>query len=127
MEPSNKNAPAKEPVPQAYALDHVIAVWNQEYIPKAHNLEEKLRIFKSHVLILFTLSGNEHALMGLMLEPKEELYKCKELFPSYHSTKHVISIKKQLDLEYQTNDLRVFRSAPLPRTTVMTISLGWTR
>lgn len=47
MAPSNKNAPVKEPVPQAYALDHAIAVETREYVLESPNLAEKLRIFKS--------------------------------------------------------------------------------
>lgn len=71
MIPSNKNAPTKEHVPQAYTLDDVTAIGNREYMLEPTNLEEKLRIFKSQVLIPFTLSGNEHALMGPMLDSKD--------------------------------------------------------
>lgn len=42
---------------------------NREYVPEPLNLEEKLRIYKSQVLIPYTIYGTNHSLMGSMLDP----------------------------------------------------------
>lgn len=53
-------------------------VGNQEYVPEPSNYEEKMRIYKSQVLIHYTISKITHALMGPMCDPYEDLTKFRD-------------------------------------------------
>lgn len=53
--------------------------------------------------------------MGPMSEPIVNIVKLTEIFPSYHQTKPIVSIKKTIDLEYMTITLHIFCSAPSPK------------
>lgn len=96
---------AKGPLPMANMIPCITVVGNQEYISEPPNYEEKLRIYKSQVLIPFTISGTTHALMGPMHDPSEEVTKLRDFSPAYHRTKPLVSIKESMNLEYMTTTL----------------------
>lgn len=98
---------ANAPLPLATILQSAIFVGNQEYVPELPNREKKLRIFKSQVLIMYSIAGKTHALMGPMSDPIVDIVKLRELFPSYHQSKPIVSIKKPIDLKYMTTTLCV--------------------
>lgn len=113
MAPSTKNTNGvKGPLSMANMIPCATVVGNEEYVREPPNYEEKLRIYKSQVLIPYTISETTHALMGLMHDPSEDLTNLREFFPSYHRIKPLVSIKGAMNLEYLTTTLRAFQSAP---------------
>lgn len=74
--------------------------------------EENARIWKSQILILFSISNKTHAYLGPLYDANAKAERLKELFPSYHRTKPIVCSKQPIDLNYISVSLRVFRSAP---------------
>ncbi|KAI5411969.1 hypothetical protein KIW84_056871 [Lathyrus oleraceus] len=87
-------------------------IWNQECVLEPPNYEEKLHIYKSQVIIPYSIFEKTHALMGPMYDPYADRTSIKDFLPSYHRTKPLVSIVGPLNLEYMKTSLRVFRSAP---------------
>lgn len=85
---------------------------NQIYVLELPNYEDKLRIYKSHVIIPYYIYEKIHALMGPMYDPYADITNIRDFFPSYHRTKPIVSVKGPLNLEYRIASLRVFRPAP---------------
>lgn len=63
-------------------LPRAKVVGNQEYIHEPPNYEEKLCIYKSQVLIPYTISETTHALMGSMCDPSEDFTKLRYFSPT---------------------------------------------
>lgn len=114
---------SKDSMPMANTLSCAQVIANQEYVPEPPNYEEKLHIYKSQVIIPYSISEKTYALMSLMYDPSADLTNIKEFFPSYHRTKPLVSIPGPLNLEYMTTSLRVFRSAPPLRKMRITSSI----
>lgn len=93
-------------------LHNTTVIGTQEYVSEPPNFEEKLRTYKSQVLIIYVISEITPALMVLMLDPAKGLIKFKDFFPVYHRIKPIVSINETMNLEHHTSTLRVFRSAP---------------
>lgn len=51
-------------------------------------------IFKSKVVIHFSISGEIHAFMGLLPNPTTNTDKLRVPFPAYHCIKPIVSLKK---------------------------------
>ncbi|KAI5435214.1 hypothetical protein KIW84_021868 [Lathyrus oleraceus] len=64
---------SKAPLPLATRLQSSILVGNQECVPELPNQEHKLHIFKSQVLIHYSIYGKTHALMGQMSDPTVDI------------------------------------------------------
>lgn len=62
-------------------------VGNQECVPESPLLEEKRKIYQSHVLIPLTIVGKTHAYMGPFLDPNDDAEKLKKFSPTYNCTK----------------------------------------
>lgn len=82
MDPSIKNAKApKGSLPMTDMLPCATVVENRQYVPEPPNNEEKLCIYKSQVLIPYTISEITHAIMGPMRDPSEDLTKLRHFPP----------------------------------------------
>lgn len=66
---------SKDSLPLATKLQSAILAGNQEYVLEPPNQEEKLWIFKSQVLIPYSIFGKTHALMGPMHDPSVDITK----------------------------------------------------
>lgn len=111
MASKTKNTKAtKESLLLAPMLPSATCIVNQEYVLEPPNYEEKLWIYKSHVIIPYSISRKTHALKGLF--PYVDLTKVMDFFLSYHRTNPMVSIKEPLNLEYMTATLRIFHSTP---------------
>lgn len=67
----------KESLPLARVLSFASVVGNQEYVPEPPHYEEKNRIYKSQVIIPYSISGNTHALMSPTHDPLVDLTKLR--------------------------------------------------
>lgn len=95
----------------AHMLSFVNIVGNQEYVLEPPHYEEKLRIYNSQVIIPYSISENTHDSWVQCVIPQWILLSLG-IFPTFHRTKPIVSIKEPLNLEYMTPNLRVFHSAP---------------
>lgn len=64
---------SKDSLPLATRMQSAVLVENQEYVPKPPNQEEKLFIYKSQVLIPYSISDKIHALMGPLSDPEVDV------------------------------------------------------
>lgn len=65
-------------------------VRNQEFFPKPLLVEEKLIIYKFHVLVPLTIFGETHTYMGPLPGPNFNVKKLKAFFPVYYRIKPII-------------------------------------
>lgn len=84
---------SKDSRPLSTRLQSPILNGNQQYVPESPMQEENLRIYESHLLIPYSISGKPHALMGPLPDPSLDVVKLREFFPSYHQTKPIMSVK----------------------------------
>lgn len=57
----------------ANMLSHATVIENQEYIHEPPNYEAKLHIYKSQVIIPYSISEKTHDFMGLTYDPYVDL------------------------------------------------------
>lgn len=74
--------------------------------------EEKALIWKSHVMIPFTISDNVHVFMRLLPDSFVESKKVKELFPCYHHSKACVSLDIPYEMGFMSSHIRVCRDVP---------------
>lgn len=103
----------KEILPRVTKPSAPIVAGNQKYVPESPLKKEKLMIFKSKVLLPFTIVDNLNAFMGSISNPSRDTAIINEFFPTYHHTKPKVSENKPIDLAYLFRIARVFCSAPL--------------
>lgn len=93
-----KTKNTKETLPLAHMLSFAIGIGNQEDVLEPLNYEENHQIYKSQVIIPYSIYGKTHALMGPMPDTYVVLTKIRDFFPSYHRTKPMVSVKEPLNL-----------------------------
>lgn len=79
------------PLPLAEAVNVLIQVGNQVYVPEPPMEKEKALIWKSHVLISFSVSDEMHAFLGPLPDPNSNADKVREIFPYYNQTSVVLA------------------------------------
>lgn len=126
------------PFPPLLNLSKAQQIGNAEYIPELE-IEEQRRIYKSHVLLPFTLAGKPHAMLGHMADLSSNQENLKHHFPTYdrynkpignrrkpisldevHDDENPHSdgqgyayVEKPLVLDFFDRNSRIFRSPPL--------------
>ncbi|XP_050883068.1 uncharacterized protein LOC127086362 [Lathyrus oleraceus] len=88
---SNKHSKKKQDstLPPAHDLKGPTTIGNQQYVPEPPNEREKECIYKSQVLIPVLISGNCHAMLGPLPNPKIKPDRLKEFFPTYFHIKPI--------------------------------------
>lgn len=71
-----------------------------------------MNAFRTHVLLMFLLKGNAHALLGPIPDEARDLEKIDKVFPVNLKTKTSVYRKKTLDLSPSYRTFRIFRSVP---------------
>lgn len=94
---SSKDSKKQSTIAPVHIILGPTIVASQQYIPKPSLEEEKRCIYQSHVLILISISGLKHAILGLLPDVNVNPAKLKEFFPTYHYNKPIVSRKKSMD------------------------------
>lgn len=95
---SKNTKDTKDSLPMANMFPCAPVIGNQEYVTEPPNHEGKLSIYKSQVLISYSIFEKTYALVGHMYDPAADLTNIKDLFPFYHRTKPIVSISGPLNL-----------------------------
>lgn len=97
-------------IPLVASITRFILAGNKLYVPEPPLQEEKILIWKSQVLIPFTISDIMHAFSGPFPDLNMNVAKTSEFLPCYRCTKPLVAVDQPLDFTYMST--RVFCFAP---------------
>jgi hypothetical protein len=93
-----------------------LTIDGKEYVPEPPFAEEKAKIWRSQVLIPFSLSDKPLAFLGPLQENRQpEITKENSFFPTSHLSEPLVSSQKPFSLRYVERNFR----------TVLSFVLGW--
>lgn len=93
-----------------YIHHHAYPHWKPTICSRAFSSRGKTLIWKSQVLIPFTIADITYAFAGPFPDCNINVARISEFSPCNHRTKPLTAINEPLDLTYMTT--RIFRSAP---------------
>lgn len=104
------NSSKSRTFPSAAKLAQPFTIDGKEYIPEPPFAEEKAKIWRSQVLIPFSLADEPLAFLGPLPENRHpEITKIDSFFPTSHLSEPLVSSRKPFSLCYVDRD---FRTAP---------------